>query len=88
MGKPSDNPINIPSLISPPPIHLPLETKNCNLVATGWSDVRINVTEKFDMLVSGGGNVYYMGNPTIQRKIFAGTGFIVKRKAGNISEIE
>ncbi len=57
-----------------------LQTKICKLKASGYSQVKINVVDKLDMIVTGDGNVYYKGSPEITNRIFSGSGFIIKRK--------
>ncbi len=57
-----------------------LQTVSCKLKASGFSQVKINVVDKLDMIVTGDCNVYYKGSPEITNRIFSGSGFIIKRK--------
>lgn len=57
-----------------------LESQICSLKATGFPEVRLNVVKELDLIVTGGGNVYYTGDPEIKSRIFAGSGFVVKRR--------
>jgi len=52
----------------------------CNILSTGLTDARIFVKKEINsLLITGGSNVYYIGNPKIKTKISSSTGFIVKR---------
>lgn len=57
-----------------------LESQVCSLKATGFPEVRLNVVKELDLIVTGGGNVYFTGDPEIKSRIFAGSGFVVKRR--------
>ena len=57
-----------------------LQSEICKMRASGFSDVKLNVVSEIEMMVTGGGNVYYTGEPAIKNRIFAGSGFIVKRR--------
>ncbi|RLD64287.1 MAG: hypothetical protein DRJ01_01325 [Bacteroidetes bacterium] len=51
----------------------------CKLKASGFSQAKINVIDKLDMIVTGDCNVYYKGSPEINNRVFSGGGFIIKR---------
>ena len=56
----------------------------CDILASGLTEIMIDVQKDLKMLISGGSNLYYTGNPVISQRIFSSTGFIVKRqKAAN-----
>jgi hypothetical protein len=57
-----------------------LQADACKLKASGFSQAKINVINKLDMIVTGDCNVYYKGSPEITNRIFSGSGFIIKRK--------
>lgn len=57
-----------------------LETNICNLKASGFSDISVNVQKEFNLRVTGVGNIYYYGNPEINNTINSGTTFIIRRK--------
>lgn len=63
-----------------------LESQKCSLKATGFPEVRLNVVSELDLIVTGGGNVYYTGDPVIKSRIFAGSGFVVKRRVETSSK--
>ncbi len=58
-----------------------LQSENCKVTSTGYSDVRINCVKTLKLKVTGESNVYYVGDPKITDRIFSSAGFIVKRKA-------
>ena len=57
-----------------------LAAKKCNVKISGYSDAKISVEEELKLRVTGAGNLYYKGNPKITDRIFAGSGFIIRRK--------
>lgn len=57
-----------------------LESNNCKVLSSGLTEVMVNVKTDLKVQVTGASNVYYTGEPTISERIFASTGFIVKRK--------
>lgn len=60
-----------------------LQSDFCNVQSTGLTEVMIDAQKELKLMVTGGSNVYYTGNPTITERIFASTGFIVKRQRKN-----
>jgi hypothetical protein len=56
------------------------QTDFCNATSSGLTDVMIWVEKDLKLLVTGGSNLYYMGNPTVNNRIFSSSGFVVKRK--------
>ncbi|MDA3894361.1 MAG: DUF2807 domain-containing protein [Salinivirgaceae bacterium] len=59
---------------------LGLQTDFCNIKSTGLTEVMIDVQKELNLLVTGGSNLYYSGEPVIGQRIFSSSGFIVKRK--------
>lgn len=59
-----------------------LQADYCQVKSSGLTDVMVNVEKDLKLLVTGSSNVYYTGNPKISKRIFASSGFIVKRKKG------
>ncbi|MBE9467551.1 MAG: DUF2807 domain-containing protein [Bacteroidetes bacterium] len=57
-----------------------LQVDVCKLKASGFSQAKINVINKLDMIVTGDCNVYYKGSPEIHNRVFSGGGFVIKRK--------
>ena len=57
-----------------------LNARKASLKVSGYSISRINVQEELSMRVTGAANVYYQGEPEITRRVFSGTGFIIRRK--------
>ncbi|MCK5823497.1 MAG: DUF2807 domain-containing protein [Bacteroidales bacterium] len=57
-----------------------LNALSCKLKASGFSQAKINVIDKLDMIATGDCNVYYKGSPEINNRIFSGGGFVIKRK--------
>lgn len=57
-----------------------LQADFCKIQSTGLTEVMISAEKELRLMVTGGSNVYYTGNPTITERIFASTGFIVKRQ--------
>jgi hypothetical protein len=55
----------------------------CDILASGLTEVMIDVQKELKMMISGGSNLYYTGNPVISQRIFSSTGFIVKRQKVN-----
>lgn len=60
-----------------------LQSDNCNVTSTGLTDVKIWVEKELEMLVTGGSNIFYVGNPKMKNRIFSSTGFIVRRQKKN-----
>lgn len=52
-------------------VGFPIETRNCyiNIVGSGNCDVKVK--DRLDVVISGSGNVHYLGHPTIYTKINA-----------------
>ncbi len=57
-----------------------MQTDSCNVLSSGLTEVSIDVQKDLKLLVTGGSNLYYTGNPKVSKRIFSSTGFIVKRK--------
>jgi len=57
-----------------------MQTDSCNVLSSGLTEVSIDVQKDLKLLVTGGSNLYYTGNPKVSQRIFSSTGFIVKRK--------
>lgn len=57
-----------------------LQADYCNIKSSGLTEVMINVEKDLKLMVTGGSNVYYLGDPKISQRVFSSTGFIVKRK--------
>ncbi len=57
-----------------------LEVENASILSSGLTEVMVNVKKDLQLMVSGSSNLYYTGNPSISKRIFSSTGFIVKRK--------
>lgn len=49
---------------------------NADITFDGMGDVEVNVSSKLKVRISGAGNVYYKGNPSIDQKI-SGSGTVV-----------
>jgi hypothetical protein len=60
-----------------------MQVDYCDILASGLTEVMIDVQKELKMLISGGSNLYYTGNPVISQRIFSSTGFIVKRQKVN-----
>lgn len=60
-----------------------LQADFCEIQSTGLTEVMISAEKELKLMVTGGSNVYYTGNPTITERIFASSGFIVKRQRKN-----
>lgn len=55
------------------------EANICDLKASGYSDITLNIKESFSYRVTGVGNVYYYGDPKISNTINSGTALIIRR---------
>lgn len=60
-----------------------MQTDYCDIISTGLTEVMLDVQKGLKLLVTGGSNFYYTGNPVISQRIFSSTGFIVKRQRKN-----
>ena len=57
-----------------------MQADKCSVISTGLTDVKVWVEKELNIQVTGGSNLYYIGNPKITNRIFSSTGFIVKRQ--------
>ena len=60
-----------------------MQTDFCNVLSSGLTEVMVDAQKDLKLLVTGGSNLYYVGNPVISQRIFSSSGFIVKRKRKN-----
>ncbi len=65
-----------------------LTTHNCHLTTSGYSEVRINVSDEIQIKATGQSNVYYTGNARITERIFSSAGFVVKRMSVSADDME
>lgn len=59
-----------------------LQTDECIVNASGYSEVSVNAKKTIQPRVSGHSSLYYMGDAKVKNRQFSSSGFIVKRKVG------
>ncbi len=59
-----------------------LQSDNCNVVGSGYSEISVNAKKKLAITLSGSSNLFFMGEPAISQRNFNSTGLITKRKVG------
>lgn len=57
-----------------------LQSDFCEVLSTGLTDVMVNAQKELELVVTGGSNLYYTGDATVNERVFSSNGFIVKRK--------
>jgi len=60
-----------------------MQTDYCTIISTGLTEIMVDVQKDLKLLVTGGSNLYYTGNPEVSQRVFSSTGFIVKRQKVN-----
>lgn len=62
-----------------------MEVNYADIVATGYSETKINCNKDLKLKVTGESSVYYTGTAKVSQRIFSSSGFIVKRKKPTVS---
>jgi len=60
-----------------------LQSDNCTVIGSGYSEISVNVKKSLSIIMSGNSNLYLLGEPAISQRIFRSSGLITKRKSEN-----
>ena len=59
-----------------------LQSDYCTVIGSGYAEISVNAKKRLGVTISGGSNLYYMGDANIWQRNFTSTGLITKRKTG------
>lgn len=57
-----------------------LQSDYCTVIGSGYAEISVNAKKKLGVTISGGSNLYYMGEANIWQRNFTSSGLITKRR--------